>query len=308
MSAHSAHLLGSCGQSEVPRSWALSSYWNKSLRLICRNTTISWIWLIPFLMVTQLPMWCYSWQWDCFSCTEHSAQPANWAWLLWGSVCVCVCVSVTPRLVYILCTLRGEHNIEKCNTECRLVSLGVACLSLPNVPWVLKPENYPHTHLKRENCQQTFCPACGCSWRKKGGKKQPRKTQCFRSFQALSGQLWSNMFSLCLLALMLKLSLGKLWDGYSVTSATCIMLHTGLEGFSGILKDSGPAALLNVKPVSLGVIVLCFLYCHLPSGFYLQPSVCSNICSLATSLGTRCQPLTNAISQSHGGNCMHLGI
>lgn len=188
------------------------------------------------------------------------------------SMCVCVCVSVTPRLVYILCTLRGEHNIEKRNTECRLVSLGVACLSLPNVPWVLKPENYPHTHLKRENCQQTFCPACGCSWRKKGGKKQPRKTQCFRSFQALSGQLWSNMFSLCLLSLMLKLSLGKLWDGYSVTLATCIMLHTGLEGLSGILKDSGPAALLNVKPVSLGVIVLCFLYCHLPSGFYLQPS------------------------------------
>lgn len=251
-------------------------------------------------------MWCYSWQWDCFSCTEHSAQAANWAWLLWGSVCVCV--SVTPRLVYILCTLRGEHNIEKCNTECRLVSLGVACLSLPNVPWVLKPENYPHTHLKRENCQQTFCPACGCSWRKKGEKNQPRKTQCFRSFQALSGQLWSNMFSLCLLSLMLKLSLGKLWDGYSMTSATCIMLHTGLEGFSGILKDSGPAALLNVKPVSLGVIVLCFLYCHLPSGFYLQPSACSYICSLATSLGTRCQPLTNAISQSHGGNCIHLGI
>lgn len=145
MSAHSAHLLGSCGQSEVPRSWALSSYWNKSLRLICRNTTISWIWLIPFLMVTQLPTWCYSWQRDCFSCTEHSAQPANWAWLLWGSVCVCV--SVTPRLVYILCTQRGEHNIEKCNSKCRLVSLGVACLSLPNVPWVLKPENYPHTHL-----------------------------------------------------------------------------------------------------------------------------------------------------------------
>lgn len=304
----SAHLLGSCGQSEVPRSWALSSYWNNSLRLICRNTTISWIWLIPFLMVTQLPTWCYSWQRDCFSCTEHSAQPANWTWSLWGSVCVCVCVSVTPLLVYILCTLRGEHNIEKCNTECRLVSLCVACLSLPNVPLVLKPENYPHI-LKERKLPTDFLP---CMWlqlkKERGGGKQPRKTQYFRSFQALSEQLWSNMFSLCLLSLMLKLPLWKLWDGYSVTSATCIMLHTGLEGFSGILKDFGPAALLNVKPVSLGVIVPCFLYCHLPSGFYLQPSVCSYICSLATSLGTRFQPLTNAISQSHGGNCMHLGI
>lgn len=103
---------------------------------------------------------------------------------------MCVCVSVTPRLVYILCTLRGEHNIEKCNSKCRLVSLGVACLSLPNVPWVLKPENYPHTHLKRENCQQIFCPACGCSWRKKGGKNNPEKhsvSEAFKLFQGNSG-------------------------------------------------------------------------------------------------------------------------
>lgn len=52
---------------------------------------------------------------------------------------------------------KGEPNTAKYIVSawsCLLVSLGVACLSRPHVPHVLKAENYPHArahaHLKKE--------------------------------------------------------------------------------------------------------------------------------------------------------------
>ena len=127
------------------------------------------------------------------SCSEHSDQPANWTWSLWGLACVCVCVrdrlngkSAHPHMSVplILYTLRGTQYSK--STECdpavraRLARRSVpvsASRSSSSEGRKLPARTHTHTHThtlkaKRENCQQIFCPAFGCSYTRRVVKKK----------------------------------------------------------------------------------------------------------------------------------------